>query len=150
MPVKTNLKGADMVPTTSTDIKDFLNVTLGPVVYEIDKWWALKFAESIDDPNPKWKKETPPTFPTALILEDLHQAVVKVYGDLTHILNGGNELEYFKPICVGDRISVTGKIVSVRERTGKMGKMVIIATEEFYTNQRGEVAAICRSNTVKY
>ncbi|MDD5127969.1 MAG: MaoC family dehydratase N-terminal domain-containing protein [Dehalococcoidales bacterium] len=126
-----------------------LNKEFGPVVYDVEKWWAKKFAEAIDDPNPAWQKVTPPTFPTALILDDLDKAIHS-YGSYTAGLNGGNELEYFKPIRIGDTITVTGKIVNMKERSGKLGTMLIIISELSYTNQKGELVAKCRNTSIKY
>ena len=131
------------------ELKKLLNAQFGPVVYDVEKWWARKFAEAIDDPNPRWQKSTPPTFPTALILEDLDRAI-RDYGSYTRGLNGGNELEYFQPICIGDTISVTGKIVNLREREGKLGRMAIIISELSYTNQKGGLVAKCRNTSIKY
>ena len=69
---------------------------------------------------------------------------------LTRGLNGGNELEYFHPIRIGDTISVTGKITNMRERAGRLGTMFIIISEVTYTNQNGEVAAKCRNTSIRY
>lgn len=135
---------------TPKDLKSLLNVEFGPIVYDVEKWWAKKFAEAIGDPNPQWQKVTPPTFPTALILEELDTAIRNLDGSYTRALNGGNELEYFQPIRIGDTISVTGKITNLREREGKLGKMLIIISELSYTNQKGELAAKCRTNSIKY
>ena len=135
---------------TPGDLKKLLNVEFGPVVYDVEKWWVKKFVEAIDDPNPLWKKVTPPTFPTALILEELDSAIRNLNGSFSRGLNGGNELEYFQPIRIGDTISVTGKIVNLREREGKLGRMLIIISELSYTNQKGELVAKCRNSSIKY
>ncbi|MDD4858803.1 MAG: MaoC family dehydratase N-terminal domain-containing protein [Dehalococcoidales bacterium] len=129
--------------------EELLNQKFGPVSYDIEKWWVKKFVEAVDDPNPAWQKVTPPTFATALILEDMHDAIVN-YGDYKASLNGGNELEYFKPIKIGDTITVTGKITAMKERPGKLGTMVIIISEASYTNQNKELVAKCRSTSIKY
>ena len=132
------------------ELKNLMRIDFGPQVYEVEKWWAQKFAEAVGDPNPRWKEVTPPTFPTALILEELENTISNLKEPLTRGLNGGNELEYFKPIRIGDTISVTGKVVDMKEREGRLGKMVIITSELTYTNQSGEVVAKCRNTSVKY
>ena len=132
------------------EIKSKLKVEFGPVVYEVEKWWVMKFAEAIDDPNPAWKEITPPTFPTALILEDMDNTVNTLNPNLTAGVNAGNELEYYQPIRIGDVITVTGKIVDFREREGKLGKMLITTSELSYTNQNGEVVARCRNTNIRY
>ena len=132
------------------ELKNLMKVEFGPEVYGVEKWWLKKFAESIDDPNPRWKEVAPPTFPTALILEELDKAVMTTNCPLTRGLNGGNELEYFQPIHLGDTITVTGRVTDIREREGRLGKMVIILSEATYTNQRGEVAAKCHYTQIRY
>ena len=132
------------------EMRNLMSVEFGPQVYDVEKWWVKKFAEAIDDPNPRWKEITPPTFPTALICEELDEAIQNLDCPLTRGLNGGNELEYFHPIRIGDTISVTGKITNMRERAGRLGTMLIIISEVTYTNQNGEVAAKCRDTSIRY
>ena len=140
-----------MAGTVITDeLKRLMEKEFGPKVYDIEKWWLRKFAEAIDDPNPRWKEITPPTFPTAMILSELDNAIIESQSPLTRALNGGNELEYFQPIRLGDTITVTGRVIDLREREGRMGRMLIILSEVTYTNQRGEVAAKCRNTQIRY
>jgi hypothetical protein len=140
-----------LVETVITEeLKRLMKKEFGPQVYHIESWWLSKFAEAIDDPNPRWKEVAPPTFPTALMLSELDNAVMETNCPLTRGLNGGNELEYLQPIRLGDTITVTGGVIDMREREGKMGKMLIILSEVSYTNQRGEVAAKCRNTQIRY
>ena len=52
-------------------------------------------------------------------------------------LNGGNEYEYYQPICGGydyaDR-----QILDVSERSGRTGSMVFVITELTFKNQHGD------------
>ncbi|MFQ5827376.1 MAG: MaoC family dehydratase N-terminal domain-containing protein, partial [Dehalococcoidia bacterium] len=63
---------------------------------------------------------------------------------------GGNELEYFQPIRVGDTISVTAKLTDIKERAGKMGRMLFFFAEITYTNQRGEMVAKGRQTLIRH
>lgn len=56
-------------------------------------------------------------------------------------VRGGEELEFFKPVYVNDRVSVQGKIVDMVEKTGKSGTLVFVTSEFVYTNQKGETLA---------
>ena len=132
------------------ELKNLLNVEFGPEVYEIEKGMVKKFAEAIDDPNPLWQKMAPPTFAASLRLEELYEKIVTIECSLSRTLNGGSELEYFQPIFIGDVISVTGKLISLRGREGKMGKMLFMIMETTYKNQRGEVAVKVRQNAIRY
>jgi acyl dehydratase len=66
------------------------------------------------------------------------------------MLNGGNDYEFFQPIQAGDTISSTGKLAELRERTGSMGKMLIIINETTFKNQDGEIVAKARSTGISY
>ncbi len=132
------------------EIKNLLNVEFGPEVYDIEKGMVSKFAAAIDDPNPLWQKIAPPTFPTALELNNLFQAVWTVKCPLSRFLNGGNELEYYQPIKIGDTISVTGKLADVRERQGRTGGMLFMNMELTYKNQKGEVVVRGRNTIIRY
>lgn len=132
------------------EMRSLLNVEFGPEVYEIEKGMFKKFAQAIDDPNPLWQKVAPPTFVTALRLDELTEKVWTVKCPLTRFLNAGNELEYYQPIKVGDVISVTGKLVDLREREGRMGKMVFMTLELTYKNQKGEIVVKGRNTLIRY
>ncbi len=57
-------------------------------------------------------------------------------------LNGGTEYEYTGvEIAAGDTLTAVQKIVSMDQRSGSMGPMVITRRETTYTNQNGEVVA---------
>ena len=131
-------------------LRNLLNFEFGPVVYEIEKGMVRKFVNAFEDSNPQWQKTVPPTFPTALRLEELTRAVWTADCSATRVLNGGNELEYYQPINIGDVIYVTGKIVDLFERIGKLGKMLFVNTELTYKNQKGEMVIKGRNTYIKY
>ena len=57
-------------------------------------------------------------------------------------LNGGTEYEYTGvEIAAGDTLTAVQKIVSMDQRSGSMGPMVITRRETTYKNQNGEVVA---------
>ena len=56
-------------------------------------------------------------------------------------VRGGEELEFFKPVYVNDRVTVKGKIVSMSEKDGKSGKLIFVTSEFIYTNQNNEQLA---------
>jgi acyl dehydratase len=132
------------------------------VVYEIEKGAVRKFARAIGDPNPLFQDEeyakkspyggiiAPPTFPAMLRNPALADQVMNFDTPLKGMLNGGNELEYFQPIRVGDTISVTAKLTDIKERAGKMGRMLFFFAEITYTNQRGEVAVKGRQTLIRH
>ena len=137
----------------SEEMRSMLGVEVGPKVFEIEKGMIRKFAEAIDDPNPLWQDEAyakkakyggivaPPTFLFVTELKEQPWWAMSVKCPLKGFLNGGNEFEYYRPVKPGDIISVTGKLLDLREREAKAGKIVIMIMEQTYTNQHGEVVA---------
>ncbi len=61
------------------------------------------------------------------------------------------EIEFFEPVCVGDRISVKGnKLVSVRVRKTRIGDGAFINRESQFYNQRGELVARANQGGYSY
>lgn len=143
-------------------LKELIGKETAPVTWEVEKGWIKRFAEAIDDPNPLWTDEkfarktryggiiAPPTFPTALRNEEALKVFFELDIPQKRVLNGGNELEIFEPIRPGDKITVTAKLVDVREREGRMGKMLFLIQEVTYKNQFGDVVAIGRNTIIRY
>ncbi|MBN1693730.1 MAG: MaoC family dehydratase N-terminal domain-containing protein [Dehalococcoidales bacterium] len=139
---------ADSVITE--ELNSLLNKEFGPEVYEIEKGMLKKFAEAINDPNPRWLEEAPPTFPAALVPKELLNKLFNADIPLKRLLNGSSELEYLVPIKAGDVISVTAKLTRLRQVKGAEGPTLFMFTEMTYTNQRGEVAVKGKNTYVKY
>jgi acyl dehydratase len=64
-------------------------------------------------------------------------------------MNGGNDYEYFQHIRPGDVITTRSKIVSVSEREGRAGMLIIAETEKTFINQKGEIVGIFRSSSIR-
>lgn len=56
-------------------------------------------------------------------------------------VRGGEELEFFKPIYVNDRVTVNGKVTGMSEKAGKSGTLIFVTSEFTYTNQKDELLA---------
>lgn len=134
----------------SEELKSLLNVEFGPEVYEIEKGFLRKFAEAIDDPNPRWQTTAPPTFPAALVPTGLLHRLFNAACPLKRILNGASELEYFQNIKLGDVISVKSRLTKLRQIKGAEGPTLFMFTEITCTNQRGEVVVKGKNTYIKY
>ena len=137
-------------PIITDELKNLLNVEFGPEVYEVERGMVRKFARAIGDLNPLWQKIAPPTFPTALRLEELYQKLFAAECPLSRFLNGGNEIEYYQAINIGDVISVSGKLAGLRKREGKTGGALFMIAELTYKNQKGEIVAKGRDTFIRY
>ena len=67
-----------------------------------------------------------------------------------HVLDGGEEWEFFLPMRLGDTITSRSRLASVSEREGRIGSMLFFVYETSYENQRGELAARCSSTMINY
>lgn len=132
------------------ELEALVNVEFGPEAYEVEKGMLRKFAEAIDDPNPRWLKEAPPTFPAAIVPHELLHKLFNIDIPLKRLLNGASELEYLKPIMAGDVISVTAKLTRLRQVQGAEGPTLFMFTEMTYTNQRDEVVVKGKNTYIKY
>jgi 3-methylfumaryl-CoA hydratase len=132
------------------ELNGLLNKEFGPEVYEIEKGMLKRFAEAIDDPDPRWLTEAPPTFACSLVPKKLLNVILNAEIPLKKLLNGSSELEYLKPIKAGDVISVTAKLTRLRQVQGAAGPTLFMFTEMTFTNQNGEVVVKGKNTYVKY
>ena len=69
---------------------------------------------------------------------------------LKRVLNAGNEIELRQYPKIGDRIFSQAKYADIKDRVGKDGsRMLIVTTENIYTNQNGEVLCILRASSIR-
>ena len=130
-----------------------------PVYLEVEKGAIIKFAQAIGDANPLFSDEAaarktrygglvaPPTF-----LRALGQARPELPFNLPlhRVLDGGSDWEYFQPVRPGDRITAVAAITDLRERSGRLGLMLISTIVTTYRNQFGEVVATQTNTTIRY
>ena len=132
------------------EFNKILNKEFGPEVYEIEKGMLRRFAEAIDDPDPRWLTEGPPTFAAAIVPRELLHILFNTDIGLKRLLNGASELEYLKPIKAGDVISVTAKLTRLRMVQGSEGPTLFMFTEMTYKNQAGDVVVKGKNTYIKY
>jgi hypothetical protein len=137
-------------PLISEELQSLVGVEFGPEVYEIEKGFVRKFAAAIDDPNPCWQAVAPPTFPAALIPTELLHKLWTAPSPLQRFLNGANELEYYRPVKIGDVISVTARLDKIRKMEGKDGASLFMIMEVVYRDDKGEVVAKGKNTFIRY
>ncbi len=132
-------------PIISSEFRDKVGVEWELGVHVIEKGMIRRFAQAIDDPNPRWEISAPPTFIVTVGSEQWGQQLITPMfpGGLLH---GSTELECHQPIRPGDVITVTGKIANIRERS----QMAFVTFDITYTNQRGELVARCQQILISY
>ena len=137
--------------STTTSIVERLRARIGKgepsTGATVEAGHLKRFVEAIGDPNPRWKSEAPPTFLVALVPVSMHLEEAEEYGK--GWLNGGNRFEYIEPVKVGDRITATGKVADVYEKTGGSGSLLFIIFETDYVNQHGRTVARLRGTAIR-
>jgi hypothetical protein len=137
--------------STTTSVIDRLRSRIGvageQVTAMVEAGHVRRFAEAIGDPNPRWKEEVPPTFLVALAPVSLHLKEAEEYGK--GWLNGGNRFEYLAPVRIGDRITATGSVADVYEKSGSSGNLLFIIFETKYANESGTVVARLRGTMIR-
>jgi hypothetical protein len=128
-------------------IRRHVGVRGEPVSATVEAGHLKRFAQAIGDPDPRWLTEAPPTFLVSLAAPSSHLAEAEEYGK--GWLNGGNRFEYLEPVKVGDRITATGQVIDVYEKTGSSGNLLFIVFETEYVNQHGRVAARLRGTGIR-
>lgn len=82
--------------------------------------------------------------------EDAEGALPKISTELRRVLNGGNELEVYQYPTIGDTIFSQSQITDIREKVTRDGNhMLIIISENTYTNQNQDLLCILRSVTLR-
>ena len=130
-----------------------------PEIWEAERGHIQRFAQAIGDPNPLWQDRAyaqksrykniigPPLYLIDVGLVKLVDRLVQM-DSLRANINGGTEVEYFKPIEAGDTLTTIAKLADVQEKKGKTGSLIILVVEVKYTNQKAELVAICRNTFI--
>ena len=134
------------------------------MVLEIEKSVVMRFVEAVEDPNPLWQDEeyakktiygglmAPPNLLCTVIAgAGGGRLRVKSSTPRRGGVAGGDELELFQPVMVGDVITSRAKLIDIQERTGKDGtKRIYAIVETTFKNQKGEVVATDRSTSISW
>lgn len=128
-------------------------------VYEVEKIKIKELAEAIGDDNPLYRNEeaargskhgsliAPPTFPTLFRSEewDIMDMLNDLKVDISKLLHGEQEYEYFRLIKPGDRLTCTTRIKDIYTKEGKSGSMDMITTETDCVDGKGELVVRARA-----
>jgi hydroxyacyl-ACP dehydratase HTD2-like protein with hotdog domain len=64
------------------------------------------------------------------------------------LLNGGNEIEFYRCLAVGERCVAKARYADVRLKEGKSGAMLLTTIETEFTTESGELLAINRQTLI--
>lgn len=136
---------------------------LNAQVTRIDQRLVDQYLDATEDSDPEWREKTvalaagysdvpvPPGLLTSMQMEGgSPSGYIPEQAHLGGALDGGGEWEFHLPVYVGDVIFTTRELVSVKERRGKLGEMIINTFEVTYRNQHSETVARGRWSTLRY
>jgi len=155
---------------TLEELKRKIGTAAEPIRFDIERGLIARFVQAVGDSNPLWQNEeyarktgyggivAPPWLLCALMTVSLPDSrprsvplpVPEVPPPREHILDGGEEWEFFLPMRLGDTITSRSKLVNVFEREGRLGKMLFFVYQTSYANQRSELVARCSSTLINY
>jgi acyl dehydratase len=131
-----------------------------PFVVTVERGKIKEFARAIGDLSPFYLDDTvgrasqwgdiiaPPTFPTTFRDESGDTgAMLKDLGvDISRILHGEQEFEYWKPIRPGETYLCQSRITDIYEKTGRSGPMAFVRRETSVVDGDNEI--VCRISQI--
>jgi acyl dehydratase len=145
----------------SEEMRKTIGVEAEPEIFEVEKGHIRRFADAIGDPNPIYCDEAfakkskygkiiaPPTFLQDMSMHTLAEKLMNMECPLPAILNGGTEVECYKPMMAGDVLTARSKVVDIYEKEGKSGRLLFVNFEVTFTNRNGELVARGKLNLFK-
>jgi acyl dehydratase len=85
--------------------------------------------------------------PESQLLEDGQHRTLGVEGVTGRSVLAGQDIELFEPVHVGDVLTLRETLVSITEKEGRSGPLVIVVTDETYSKTGGRPVA--RSTTTR-
>ena len=113
--------------------------------------------ESWRDPEAALTRPVPPLFFHAAcrpvvaehdLLPDGQYAFLGIEGVEGSTMSGGMTYEVMRPVHIGDVLTVEERLVSIDEKAGRSGLLVITTTLGEYRNQRDELVATFRQTII--
>lgn len=136
----------------SFDFQPFIGKSSIPVRNEVEKGAIRKFAEAIGDGNSRYQSrnqsdvvEAPPTFSRTFDFGMIPGFELPKDG----LIHGEQKFEYARPIVAGDVLYASTTLLDVKERSGRLGRMVFLFFEHKATDESGTLV-VRETSTVIY
>ena len=127
------------------------------VVAEVLAEETIQFAKALGDLNPLYVDEdaarespfgsllAPPTFPVTLAAGNMDPDLFFELGlNFASIVHGEQEFEYLRPLKVGEKVTLKGRVADITEKEGRSGVMDVVVLETTGYDQKGEKIFIAR------
>jgi acyl dehydratase len=127
------------------------------VVAEVLAEETIQFAKALGDLNPLYVDEdaarespfgsllAPPTFPVTLAAGNMDPDLFFELGlNFASIVHGEQEFEYLRPLKVGEKVTLKGRVADITEKEGRSGVLDVVVLETTGYDQKGEKIFIAR------
>jgi acyl dehydratase len=125
------------------------------VVAEVKAEETIPFAKALGYVNPLYLDEkaasasafgsllAPPTFPVTLAAGNMDPDLFFELGlNFASIVHGEQEFEYFRPLKVGEKVTIKGRVADITEKQGKSGIMDVVVLETTGLDEAGHTIYI--------
>jgi len=122
---------------------------------------TIPFARALGDLNPLYLDEetaaksefggllAPPTFPVTLAAGNMDPDLFFELGlNFASIVHGEQEFEYFRPLKVGEKVTIKGRVADISEKQGKSGPLDVVVLETSGFDEEGEKIYTARMTLV--
>ncbi|MBI4312224.1 MAG: MaoC family dehydratase N-terminal domain-containing protein [Chloroflexi bacterium] len=65
------------------------------------------------------------------------------------LLNGGFQVEWFRPVYLGDQLYVRTRVANIEQKKGRAGPFVVVTTQRILRNQDSEVVAVATQTAIR-
>ena len=117
------------------------------VVAEVLAEETIPFAKALGDLNPLFIDEeaAPPTFPVTLAAGNMDPDLFfELELNFASIVHGEQEFVYFKPLKVGQKIKIEGRVADITEKQGRSGILDVVVLETTGYDEEAEKVYIAR------
>lgn len=125
---------------TVDDLKKLVGQPWMTLTYPIEQELVRRFVEAVGDGNPRWKGDKAEASPALLLTIGFERVISMLLNLPEAVLHGSTELECFEPVKVGDVLTVSARVDTLRERK----PLTFVNLELEQHNQKGVLVARCK------
>ena len=99
------------------------------------------FASALGDTNPEYAALAPPTYPIAFMTQAMSggmETFLELGLNFMTLVHGEQEFEYVRPLRIGERLTLTGRIADIYEKTSSSGGVLDFVVLETEGKDEGE------------
>ena len=118
----------------------------------VDAAHVAAFARALRDPNPAYQgpaaTTAPLTYPIAFMTQALaggSSAFEELGLNFMTLIHGEQEFEYVRPVRLGERLTLTGRVSDIYEKTGSSGTLDFVVLETEATDAEGKPVFFSRN-----